>query len=178
MLTKCKINRSGWYRWRIFTAIMLEEMEFVVSARVIRLGQTTDLDFLSFIRQHVEGVEIYEQQFIPGVIYASAKQWKLVGNINALAGILSAALAFYLALKPEVPEERQSQKQPNPQVIVEIENAGHNNTFHIGTDVKSEDDMVKQLRDSLTLLKNQLELQRAKATIDSMRNSPRWKRTQ
>ncbi|GAB4032905.1 hypothetical protein [Spirosoma gilvum] len=150
----------------------MEELEFIISSRTIHLGDTGDRDFLAFIQKKIEGIEIYEMKIQPGVIYASAKQWKVVGNVNSLVSILAAALSFYLALKPDAPKE----KDPKPQIIVKIDNAGQNNVYRIGTDIKNEEELISHLRDSINLLKTQLELQQTKSKLDSIRHSPHWQR--
>lgn len=68
------------------------------------------------------------------------------------------------------------QKTDGPNITVNIFNAGHNNTFNIGKDDNPDKDSLRQLNDSLQLIKAQLELEKTKYYLHELRESGKWNR--
>jgi hypothetical protein len=144
-------------------------MEIIISGSVANFGGLTNQQFLEYLIERVPDFEFYKFQPTPGRFYAASRDWKAIGNVSAILGILSF---IWMAYNELIRSKKESGS--NAGIVIQIENAGRNNHFWIGNEINSKEEMIKK---SEEILKDfEMDSLQIKAEIEALRNSSHWQR--
>ncbi len=144
-------------------------MEIIFSGTIANFSDFKNEKFLEMIVSKINDVELYQYKPRPGVIQNASKDWKAIGNISSLLGIVSFAWQVY----SEFIEPKKIQDS-NSGIILRIEHMGHHNNFWIGHDIRSEEQLMQRVVSAVEELKNNS--QNTQKEVDSLRKSILWYR--
>lgn len=153
-------------------------MDYVASVKSVNIPEF-DISLFDFLSQTNESAELYELKKAPIVAsldraFIRQRMRMIIGDINTVAGVLSFALSAYQIYIQE--NNKPSKEEERPVISVNIQNAGKDNVFNFGTDIKSEKDLLSKMQETLLVTQKEIEIERARATLDSIRNSNEWRR--
>lgn len=119
-------------------------MEITVTGLVANYAGLTNQQLLDYLKKRTNGFEYHQFRPIPGKVYAAVINWKAVGNVSSVLGIVSFIWMAYLELIAP-------NKDPNSNsgIIIQIQNVESNNNqvnLWIGNDIKSEEELLKRVK--------------------------------
>jgi hypothetical protein len=144
-------------------------MEIILSGAIANFSGLTNHQFLDYLKERAKEFEYYQLQPESGSIYAAALDWKAIGNISSLLGIVSFVwMAYSELINPK--------KEPdsNSGIIIKIENGSSHNQFWIGNTINSKEELIDTVGQFLR--QGQFNNAEIKKQIDSIKNSGYWKR--
>ncbi len=141
-------------------------MELVISGAIANFNAIKSEEFLKKLLDKVSDIELYKFNPTPGRIYNAAFDWKIIGNISAILGILGFVWEFY---DKEIAPKKE--KDSNSGIVIMFNNYNTTNNIWIGNDVKTKAEFEQRITPIIdSLVKEKLDEE-----VDSIRNSQNWK---
>ena len=147
---------------------MKPKEQIVIGVAVANFGQLRSEDLIEYIKKKAPELKFYKLNPPPGAVFAASIDWKLIGNISSVLGIVGFLWTAYIELiKPN------KQQESNSGIIIRIENIETHNYIWIGNQVNSEKELLDSIRDLLE--KNSISIEKTKELIDSLTSSKIYK---
>ncbi|MVM28394.1 hypothetical protein GO755_00005 [Spirosoma sp. HMF4905] len=148
--------------------------EITVPIRVVGIKELERNGLLEFLREYnFEGIEIYQHIGPFAQTGPVDKLWVIVGRVEVIFSLMSSLMAITSQL------QSSNESAPKTQInVTNIINEGGNRIYTIEGKAGPVDtqDLIKQTKDSIELLNAQINLEKAKAQLEEVRNGKQYRK--
>lgn len=101
-------------------------------------------------------------------VYSAAHDWKIIGNISSIMGIISFLWLIYSDLI--LPKKEQDS---DASIHINIENIGNNNQIWIGNQINSKEEFINEMR--IIMFQDSINPDKTIEILDTLKHPGNWK---